>query len=226
VSGAVDKGNMLITDFGKNAVKKHPEWAAWFLFHGLKVPENAEAVIVEGDEVDQVFDVVIAPTSKGNWPMKKYPYWQKVVSAFPGCAIVGFPGDGGELSGDFVDYRGKTTLPYVVGLCRRAKLVICEEGGIGHVGAATGTPTVILFGGTAITKNLPPKNGHVVKSELELACRPCQNNGKWHTTGSGLGRIYHGCRLNEMVNGATRCMESISPDMVIKEANKWLSTQQ
>jgi hypothetical protein len=224
VEGAVDRGSMLARAEGKRLVLSNPEWAAWFLFHGMDVPDDLSMEVLPGPDPQVECRVVVAPTSKPNWPMKKYPHWDAVIGAFPGCAVVGLEGDGGELEGDFVDLRGRLSLMEVAGLVRTAGVTICEEGGIGHLSAAEGTPTVILFGGTSVVKNLPPANGYAVGPQVEFPCRPCQGRDM-HTSGSGIGRAYHGCRPHEMVEGHTRCMAAISPESVTEEARRWLFTR-
>jgi ADP-heptose:LPS heptosyltransferase len=148
--------------------------------------------------------------------MKRWPYWQELIYKLPGCAVVGLEGDGGELNGDFEDYRGKLTLAQVAGLFSNAKTVIAEESGMSHLSCAQGAKTLILFGGTDPLKNLPPNNGIIIKTKEELACQPCQLKGTLHRVGRGLNVIYHGCRPNEKIDGYSRCMHSLSLEDVLE----------
>ncbi len=74
-----------------------------------------------------------------------------------------------------VDYVEKTTLPELVALCRRAKLVVSNDSGAAHVASTlAGTPTVVVFGpgDPAYVKPIGPS--HVVR-KADLPCSPCES---------------------------------------------------
>jgi len=214
IEGAIDKGNLLCSPF-KSAVKKMPEWEAWFRWHKFEVPETVETRTNKDSDFSLGFDMVLAPTGKPSWPMKRWPYWQELIYKLPGCAVVGLEGDGGNLDGDFHDYRGKLSLGQAASFFANSKIVIAEEGGMSHLSCAQGTRTLILFGGTDPLKNLPPHNGIVVKTNKLFDCQPCQLKGLLHRTGKGQNTTYHGCHPNDKIDGYSRCMHSLNLNNVL-----------
>ena len=208
----INRGNMLQTAEGKALVRKMPEWAAWFAFHGVDIPDKP-SVVVDTVKYECPSSVVFAPCCKPNWPMKRWPHWQELVDAMPGCTVVGLPGDG-NIKGRFIDFRGKTSLKQLGGLLADADYVVAEEGGIAHLACAVGTRTYIIYGGTDPVKNATPGNSVQISSG-EPACQPCQFT-RCYTEGSGIGRKYYGCRKNEMINGFVRCLASLSAQKIMK----------
>ncbi|HVE13187.1 MAG TPA: lipopolysaccharide heptosyltransferase II, partial [Elusimicrobiota bacterium] len=76
-----------------------------------------------------------------------------------------------------VDAAGKTTLPQLMELVGRLELLVTNDSGPMHVAAASGVPTLALFGPT--TRELgffPYGEGHRV-IEKDLDCRPCGLHG-------------------------------------------------
>jgi len=217
VPGAIDKGP--IDRYLQTIKRETSEWQAWFIWHGLDVPPpsqlRADTRFAKGMPS---YDVVLAPTSKPGWFMKKWPWWQQLVEKMPGCAVVGLKEDGGKIHGDFDDFRGKLNLAEVAGLFFNARYVICEEGGMGHLSCAQRTPTYILFGGTSPIKNLPPRNGIMIRTDKDLPCIPCQFKN-CHHVGYGLGREYHGCEEADKIDGWSRCMYHLSADDVISKVS-------
>ncbi|MFY9270199.1 MAG: glycosyltransferase family 9 protein [Candidatus Manganitrophaceae bacterium] len=92
-----------------------------------------------------------------------------------------------------VNLAGRTTLPELAELARRARLFICNDSGPMHLAAAVGTPIVALFGPTDPKKVGPYGPGHIVIRK-------------------GVGCI--GCSRNHCVRG-NECMNAISVDDVI-----------
>lgn len=220
IDRAIDKGNMLCSLEGKSLVRKMPEWAAWFEWHGFDIPENIEMSIFYSKKYE-CHDVIFAPTSKPSWPMKKWNKWNELVERNPGVAVVGLENDGGNIIGDFVDYRGKLSLWDLTGILKNAKVVVCEEGGVGHLSAALGVKTLVLFGGTDVRKNLPPKNAIPIFGSM-LKCQPCQFRNCF-MTGKGIEKIYWGCLPEQYKNGSTLCMNAISCEDVEKILSIFLS---
>jgi heptosyltransferase II len=74
-----------------------------------------------------------------------------------------------------VDWVERTTLPELVALCRRAKLVVSNDSGAAHVAATlAGAPTVVIFGPGDPAYIRPLGPAHVVRRE-DLACSPCES---------------------------------------------------
>lgn len=67
---------------------------------------------------------------------------------------------------------GRTSLLDVAGLCRDAALAVCNDSGLAHLAAATGTPTVALFGSTSSAWTAPlGRRVRIVQSAPP--CAPC-----------------------------------------------------
>lgn len=94
-----------------------------------------------------------------------------------------------------INIAGKTTLPELTELIRRAEYFICNDSGPMHLAAAVGTPVVALFGPTDPNKIGPYGAGHKVIRK-EISCSGCHRN--------------RCVRDNE-------CMRAISVEEVIKE---------
>ncbi|NDY41633.1 glycosyltransferase family 9 protein [Dissulfurirhabdus thermomarina] len=93
--------------------------------------------------------------------------------------VVGGAGDRGlarairdEARVDVADLTGRTTLPQLAALFRRARAVVSTDTGPMHLAAAAGAPVVALFGPTAPWRTGPFGEGHVVVRR-GLACSPC-----------------------------------------------------
>jgi len=70
------------------------------------------------------------------------------------------------------DFTGQTSLADAVALIRRAAIVVTNDSGVMHIGAALGKPTVSIFGPTNPVQVGPyGQPGSVVR--LDLPCSPC-----------------------------------------------------
>ena len=67
---------------------------------------------------------------------------------------------------------GRTSLAVQAALCARARAVVCNDSGLAHLAAATGAPTVTVFGSTssAWTAPLGPRVRVVQRPPV---CSPC-----------------------------------------------------
>ncbi len=111
-------------------------------------------------------------------------------------ALVGLPADGTAhvqraAKAPLFNWSGKTDLPTLAAVLRRCRLVIANDGGVGHLAAAMGTPVVSIFGPSSESAwrpwwppDAPLPSPHRVVA-LDLPCRPCFYVG--HTLGSRTG---------------------------------------
>ena len=76
------------------------------------------------------------------------------------------------------DRRGRGSLVDQIGLISRCCAFLGNDAGLAHAATAVGTPTVVVFGPTSITKNLPPRNAVAVHRDGNLPCQPCQEKEK------------------------------------------------
>lgn len=65
------------------------------------------------------------------------------------------------------------SLPQVTALAARARLFIGNDSGVAHIAAATGTPSVVIFGSSNVAHWRPWTVGQSEVVREELACQPC-----------------------------------------------------
>lgn len=103
-----------------------------------------------------------------------------------------------------IDLCGRTTLPELAALVRRAGICITNDSGPMHLAAALGTPLVAVFGPTDPVWVGPYRAAHAVV-RVPLACSPCYLR-----------------KLRECPNDHA-CMKQVSASMVIERAREVLS---
>jgi heptosyltransferase-2 len=67
---------------------------------------------------------------------------------------------------------GETDLLTQAGLCARATLAVCNDSGLAHLAAATGAPTVVIFGSTSSAWTAP-LGRRVRVVQRPPVCSPC-----------------------------------------------------
>ena len=112
-----------------------------------------------------------------------------------------------------LDLTGKTDFGQLAAVLSRCSLLISNDSGVMHVGAAVGTHVVAIFGPSnpkawGPWDGIEGKRTRVVR--VELPCSPCLY------VGHSVGRRY-GCP------GMT-CLEAITPPMVLAAAEQLLSS--
>jgi heptosyltransferase-2 len=132
--------------------------------------------------------VILAPGA--SIALREWPHVAALIAylrrAYPQfrVALVGGPNEikwrdllRSEIAAGAEDWIGKTTLTELVELCRRAKLVVANDSGVGHVAASLAqAPTLVLFGpgNPAYIKPVGPLVYEVWVDKL--ACRPCEKS--------------------------------------------------
>jgi heptosyltransferase-2 len=102
---------------------------------------------------------------------------------------------------------GKTSLREMMGVLRKSALLLTNDSGAMHVGAALALPTVALFGPTVKAFGFFPTGGHTRVLEVpSLECRPCSLHGS-----------------KTCPKGHFRCMGDISVEQVVSAATALLS---
>jgi heptosyltransferase-2 len=79
---------------------------------------------------------------------------------------------GGLLDVPVADLCGRTTLPDLVGVLSRLRLLLSNDSGAMHVAAALGTPVVAVFGPTDWRETAPVGGAHRLVRE-PVHCSPC-----------------------------------------------------
>ncbi|MFA5940514.1 MAG: lipopolysaccharide heptosyltransferase II [Sinimarinibacterium sp.] len=140
-----------------------------------------------------------------HWPDAHWPELARRLSdaGLGPCVVFGGPGDRAhaeqlvaQMPAGSVNLAGRTALPDLAAWLAQARVVVGVDTGLTHIGIATQTPTVALFGSTC-----PYTRG--AESPLRvlydgLPCAPC----KRHPT----------------CNGAFTCMRQLTPERVVDAA--------
>jgi heptosyltransferase-2 len=102
----------------------------------------------------------------------------------------------------FYDWSGKLSLGMLAALLKRSSLMISNDSGPAHVGAAVGTPVLSIFGRNQ--SGLSPKRWRPLGDKTsylwkDVGCSPC---------------LAHECQINFL------CLDTIAADEAVKEAEK------
>jgi ADP-heptose:LPS heptosyltransferase len=151
--------------------------------------------------------VCVPPT---RWVTKRYPvrHWRAVVSALSErlpVAVLGAPSDteicsavADGLGSGVIDLAGKTDVVAMVAVIAASAGVTCSDSAAKFIAAAVGVDAITLMGPTRVEKTGPYLRGKAIVADV-----PCQ------------GCVKRRCRH-------ITCMEMISPDEVISEAERML----
>lgn len=112
-----------------------------------------------------------------NWLPERFGNVAEWLVATKGCRVgwVGGPGEESLVPATrFGDYNwvGKTSIPLLAAVMERAKLLVCNDGGLLHVAAALGLPTVSIWGPTSPGKWGPKGLRHRQVRKVER-CEGC-----------------------------------------------------
>ncbi|MBI1884389.1 MAG: glycosyltransferase family 9 protein [Chlamydiae bacterium] len=132
------------------------------------IPRNSYAVLAPG-----------AASSLKRWPIEKFKQLAeklKSENSLP-VIIVGASSDQKEFenffpSSEWLNLTGEFSLMELGELLKGARLLITNDSGPMHLGAAWGTPTLALFGPTDLERYGPYGSMHRVV-RLDLRCSPC-----------------------------------------------------
>lgn len=82
-----------------------------------------------------------------------------------------------QVPGGVENRAGQTSLAGLVDLLSTGVALICNDSGAMHAAAATGLPTVAIFGPTVLHQGFRPWNSKSVVIQRDLDCRPCGKHG-------------------------------------------------
>lgn len=108
-----------------------------------------------------------------------------------------------------LDLVGRTGVGVLAAVLERMDVLIANDGGVGHLAAAVGTPVVSVFG-PSNDAAWRPLTATVLAADLP--CRPCFYRGFERG-------LPHGC-------GARQCMRLVTPEMVAHAARAILARKQ
>ncbi len=112
-------------------------------------------------------------TPNKDWPHENWNVVVDQVTAFGTAIEIGsVAGEVAQVTGSYVDLREKTTLEQMAALISVADLYIGPVSGPMHIAAATGTPSVVIYGGY---ENPVGYKGYERQISLysDLSCAPC-----------------------------------------------------
>jgi heptosyltransferase-1 len=115
------------------------------------------------------------------WPADRFALLADRLAEERGWRVVLVAGEAERVQVDAVvrrmrqpclDLSGRTTLPQLATVLRRATLLVTNDSGPMHLAVAVGTPVVALFGPTDPRKIGPYGAGHAVL-QADIDCAPC-----------------------------------------------------
>ncbi|MEW5895707.1 MAG: lipopolysaccharide heptosyltransferase II [Candidatus Omnitrophota bacterium] len=159
----------------------------------LSAPEDARRqvdsfLMLKGIRKDDFLAVV---NPGGNWPLKRWPkenfalLIERMIRELKIRVVIsGSAGD--EALADEIReashvvplvMAGKTSLPQIFALMKRANIVISADSGPMHMASSAGTPTIAIFGPTRPEVTGPRGKGEVIILQKELECnkQACYN---------------------------------------------------
>jgi ADP-heptose:LPS heptosyltransferase len=152
--------------------------------------------------------VVLAPGCKtGKMAAKRWARFPELAAQLDDVAVVGtredlirFDGTEMRFEPHVPSFVGRLTLRETAEMLASAGVVVANDSGLGHVAAAVGTPTLMIFGPTphATLGRFPP-NVRIVRAGLP--CEPC-----WFG-----GDRFRACESR------IDCLRAISVDLVVHE---------
>jgi ADP-heptose:LPS heptosyltransferase len=156
--------------------------------------------------------LVLAPGCKtGVMAAKRWPHFAELAGRFDDVVVVGVEDDLRRFDGAPMRFPahvrslvGLLSLQETAGVLAAAGVVVANDCGLGHVAAAVGVPTILLFGPTPdeVLGGFPP-NVSVLRAGLP--CEPC-----WHTT------RFAAC------SSRIECLAAIDADMVADSVRRCL----
>jgi heptosyltransferase II len=102
---------------------------------------------------------------------------------------------------DCVKLAGKTSLPEMLAILKRASVLLCNDSAPTHLAGLVHCPTVTVFGPTVPAFGFAPRGEQtVVVENVSLPCRPCSPHG-----------------TRECPLGTHECMWSVEPERVVEQ---------
>lgn len=104
-----------------------------------------------------------------------------------------------------LSHAGQLSLSQCFKALKKGKLLICNDSGSMHMGAAAGLKSIAIFGPTTLALGYRPWQQQATVVQIDLNCRPCGKHG------------HKKCPL-----GHHNCMKMISPDLVLIQTKRFL----
>lgn len=158
--------------------------------------------------------VILSPSGafpSRNWPLENYAAFAKAWNARGPSqfAVLGLPSDHEKaerlrqaVGPNLLNLTGQTTPSEALAIVQRARLSICEDGGLMHMAWTSGVPVIALFGSSMHVWSAPQGEYTLCFHSADLPCGECM--------------MAH-CQF-----GDVRCLTRYSPEFVLHEAEKLL----
>ncbi|MBI9079212.1 MAG: glycosyltransferase family 9 protein [Pseudodesulfovibrio sp.] len=200
-----------------------PGFAAQFFKNITGVTVDISRTFVGGtpDRINQDLKnrIVVCPGSKNGWDSKRWPHMDALLRRLDNPIVLCRKADLDAYETlDFLtpitapnaEYLTNSSLQEAASILASASIVIANDCGPAHIAAATGTPTLFLFGPSSQEKNRHPRP-NVINLSLNLDCQPCQGR----TDGPGrLAPHDYNCETN------FQCLAGLSEDMVLDAVHR------
>jgi ADP-heptose:LPS heptosyltransferase len=169
--------------------KKEPEWACFYGLFNRVAPEHPQPLYLRDTLTLEKTTIGIVFTTSFNWPEKQWPLThfaeiiEKLEKSGYHCLLYGSPDEVDQersllqlLENPIDSVVGQLKFLDLVQSLSKCALVLGNDTGTLHVAAASGTPTLALFGPTEPLK-WTPIGGKAIYLE-SLPCRPCYYLGE------------------------------------------------
>ncbi len=107
-----------------------------------------------------------------------------------------------------VNECGRHAWPQLVALIARARCIVSNNSGLGHLGGQLGRPTVCVFGGSHQRHEWRPLGASVVLVSRAIGCSPCQLD---HGSASPYGKA---------------CLRGIAPETVAAAVERAIAREE
>ena len=170
----VDRGVRALEEFGIPVRDRRPEFplAAEELKKGKRTAGRNLVAIHPG-----------AGNTVKRWMPERFAWVARELARRAGVRVAVLGGPGEEALGEpivralprarVLDLRGRLRLPEMAAVLANCSLFIGNDGGAGHVAAATGAPALIVFSGTSTAAEWAPRGTNVRVIEKTVPCKPC-----------------------------------------------------
>ena len=159
-------------------------WMATGVARAICCDEQARLCVAAGT-------VALHPGCKRGWPWKKWHGFRELAGCFQHVVVVGSEEDldlaGTYFGGRFdwpdhvTDYTGQLSLSDTAALIAQSAVLIGNDSGLMHIGAAVGTPTFPIFGITSPEREIS-RLPHVHPVSKGLDCEPACRAAPWGRT--------------------------------------------
>jgi len=183
VRGAAEQSLRTVREVGVESKDSKPR--IWVPAESMKRVRK----LVKDEDMDEMDGwITLNPFSRWRYKEWKYEKWVEIIDWLwnqhnISTVIVGAPderkqGDyiAGRCAGRVFNLSGKTQLDELAGILSLSKLHIGVDSAAPHIAAATGTPTVIIYGPSSWRDWAPLGEEHIVIAP-DWDCAPCHKKG-------------------------------------------------